>query len=347
MNDGAAAPSGGAARTNWRRMAFAVCLLLGVGVLVTRLTQGEKLLAHLRSAHPVWIAVALALQIAFTVDQAAFWSGVFRLLGIRQSIKSLVLPVVTSGFIGVVAPGGALAGVLVVVDRVARQGVAMNRALMAAFLYFLIDYTAFLLVLFVGVLYLFVHHDLKVYEIIAAGLLLALTLTQAAFLIFAHRKPKTLERIIVRLCLWLSRVVRCVTRRKLSLEEKAVAHVRHTVEALEMLRRARRDAWRVVIPALLIEVLSIAELEAVFLAFRAPVPFGVLIAGYGIGMLFMIVSITPQGLGAMEGAMTAALASLGVPLETAVVVTLVYRGLTFWLPLMAGFFGARRMMREG
>jgi uncharacterized protein (TIRG00374 family) len=68
------------------------------------------------------------------------------------------------------------------------------------------------------------------------------------------------------------------------------------------------------------------------------VPFtaGTVLGGFAIGYLFLIVSPTPSGIGIVEGVMAIALASLGVNFSYAVVITLAYRGMTFWLPLAIG-----------
>jgi uncharacterized protein (TIRG00374 family) len=77
-----------------------------------------------------------------------------------------------------------------------------------------------------------------------------------------------------------------------------------------------------------------------------PAEVGTLVAGFSIGFLFTIVSPTPSGIGVVEGAMTLGLASLGVPLAEATVVTLAYRGLTFWLPFIYGFVTLRILERR-
>ncbi len=56
-----------------------------------------------------------------------------------------------------------------------------------------------------------------------------------------------------------------------------------------------------------------------------------------MGILFWIVSPTPQGIGVVEGVMTLVFTSLGVPAAVSTTVTLAFRGLTFWLPLIVGF----------
>jgi uncharacterized membrane protein YbhN (UPF0104 family) len=60
-------------------------------------------------------------------------------------------------------------------------------------------------------------------------------------------------------------------------------------------------------------------------------------------MLFWMVSITPQGIGMVEGAMVLVCTSLGVPAAEATAITLAFRGLSLWLPLLVGFFLLRRL----
>jgi uncharacterized protein (TIRG00374 family) len=87
-------------------------------------------------------------------------------------------------------------------------------------------------------------------------------------------------------------------------------------------------------------------LALTFLAFEVPFTLGTVIAAYSIGLLFVIVSPTPAGLGVVEGMLTLALTTLGVPLGTATVLTLTFRGLTFWLPFVNGFIALRWLERR-
>jgi uncharacterized protein (TIRG00374 family) len=52
-------------------------------------------------------------------------------------------------------------------------------------------------------------------------------------------------------------------------------------------------------------------------------------------------SPTPGNTGAVELALSAGLATVGVPAGAAVAAVLMYRLLTFWLPLIPGFFALR------
>jgi uncharacterized protein (TIRG00374 family) len=87
-------------------------------------------------------------------------------------------------------------------------------------------------------------------------------------------------------------------------------------------------------------------LLSVFMAFQVPFSAGTIIGGFAISYLFLIVSPTPSGVGIVEGIMPLALSSLRVPWSEAVIITLAYRGITFWLPLGFGALALRMLERE-
>lgn len=98
---------------------------------------------------------------------------------------------------------------------------------------------------------------------------------------------------------------------------------------------------------LLAHLLDIVTLYLLFRAFEQPIGLGVLVAGYAVGILFWIVSITPQGIGVVEGAMALVFTLLGISGAVATTVVLAFRGLTFWIPMSLGFFAVQRMQLFG
>src|SRR5512134_1018390 len=94
------------------------------------------------------------------------------------------------------------------------------------------------------------------------------------------------------------------------------------------------------------KTLLMGVLASVFLAFQVPFSAGTIIGGFAIAYLFLIVTPTPAGVGIIEGVMPLALSSLRVPWSEAVVITLAYRGITFWLPLGIGATALRMLEKE-
>jgi uncharacterized membrane protein YbhN (UPF0104 family) len=92
-----------------------------------------------------------------------------------------------------------------------------------------------------------------------------------------------------------------------------------------------------------LHIVNVVGLYMLFLAFQQPVRLGTLMAGFGLGIVFWVISIIPQGTGVVEGIMALIFISLGIPKSKAIVITLTFRGLNFWLPLMIGFLALRRV----
>jgi uncharacterized protein (TIRG00374 family) len=82
---------------------------------------------------------------------------------------------------------------------------------------------------------------------------------------------------------------------------------------------------------------------ASFLSFDVPFSAGTIIGGFSISYLFLVVSPTPSGIGVVEGIMALSLNSLHVEWSQAVVITLTYRAITFWIPLGVGALAFRSL----
>ena len=84
-------------------------------------------------------------------------------------------------------------------------------------------------------------------------------------------------------------------------------------------------------------------LAATLRAFSQPISPTIVLAGVGMAGLFTAVSPTPVGVGIVEGAVAAVFASLGVEPGAALIVSLAFRGLTLWLPVLYGFIALQTL----
>jgi uncharacterized membrane protein YbhN (UPF0104 family) len=93
---------------------------------------------------------------------------------------------------------------------------------------------------------------------------------------------------------------------------------------------------------------QIGVLWASFRAFGGRVPTAVLVQGFFVGMLGNLLPL-PGGVGGVEGGMIGAFAAFDVNAGLAVVAVLVFRALTFWLPMVPGviaYFQLRRTVER-
>ena len=209
------------------------------------------------------------------------------------------------------------------------------------------DFSAFTLLLIPGLVYLFIEHDLKIYEIVTAVILLLMTTGLSGILLLGIWKPLWLQRLFA----WAQRTANWLfgrLRRSLTLADDWAQ--KNADEFNQAARAAaehpsRSDAHHRRCPAGSHD--GCHHLYLLFLAFQPADQPGGLVAGYAIGILFWIVSITPQGIGVVEGMMALTFTSLGIPGAVAATVALAFRGLTFWLPMLLGFFAVQRLRTLG
>ena len=113
--------------------------------------------------------------------------------------------------------------------------------------------------------------------------------------------------------------------------------------ASKNITKQTKEIWKLIGCYFLVHVINILSLFFVFMAFNEQVSIWTLVSGFVMGVVFQIVGITPYGIGLTESAMTLTFTSQGVPAEIAILITLTYRGITFWLPLLIGFILLRKI----
>jgi uncharacterized protein (TIRG00374 family) len=98
--------------------------------------------------------------------------------------------------------------------------------------------------------------------------------------------------------------------------------------------------------AALLSLANIAALDAAIRAFGGHVPFTSIAVVYLAGSAIGSAAPTPGGLGAVEAALAAGLGAFGLEGALAVSSVLLYRTLTFWLPVIPGWIAFTVLQRK-
>jgi uncharacterized protein (TIRG00374 family) len=324
-----------------RRFLTALVLVLAIYLVFSRFAEAQKVVETLQRGNLFWLVLAALTQLAWLVCVAETYRFVYRLLGMEISLGRLLPLVASSNFVNVAAPSAGVGGVAIFVTDARRRGLSTARVTVAGVLYLLFDYFGFLCVLGLGLMVMFRRNRLDAASLSASALLFVLALALAGVLILGVRSAKMLERVLVWAARVVNRLIYPFLRRDYLSEERAHSFAAEAAEGLSALRTNWRAYMLPAALALLGHALLICVLFLTFMAFEQPFSPGTLIAGFSIAYLFLIVSPTPAGLGFVEGIMPLTLMALRVPREPALLITLAYRGLTFWLPFGYGFIAFR------
>jgi uncharacterized protein (TIRG00374 family) len=324
-----------------RNFIIAVGLLLGVIFLATNFTEIEQITATLQRGDWRFILLSVLLVLLWLVNMAASYKTIFHVIGIEETLGQLLILTASATFINVIAPSGGVGGMSVFIADARQKGKTGARALVAGALFVIFDYLGFFLLLSLGLIVLFRRNILGGTEI-AASVILLLMFTGMSLLLYLGFKS---EQALADALAWLARagnrLLKPLRRRKKFSEEGARSIAHDAVGGLNELRNRPLELIYPFLLAISNKLLLLLIFFLTFKAFQVPASIGTLIAGTSLSYLFLIVSPTPYGLGVVEGVLTLALRSMYIPVSDALVITIAYRGVIFWIPLLLGAVSIR------
>ena len=324
-----------------RKFIFAVILMLGILFIIGQFAELQALVETVQRGDWRFLALALIIQTAWLMNLAASYQAIYNALGIEEKIENNLLIATAANFINIVAPSAGMSGVAFFIAEARRRNYSPARAAIAGALYVLFDYLGFIVVLALGLIVLIRRNHLTMIEITSSVILVCIAVTLATLLILGMKSAQALGRALSWMARTVNRLIYPLTHRQYLSEARAYEFAHDAAEGLHELRRRPHSMLLPASLALVNKTLLISTLMFVFLAFKVPISAGTIVAGFSVGYLFLIVSPTPAGLGIVEGALTIFLRSMYIPLEAAAVITLVYRGITFWVPLLFGMIAFR------
>jgi glycosyltransferase 2 family protein len=313
-------------------------LLLAIVFLVAQFDRFEEFLMILAAGHPIWIGLGVIALVGWQLAQAAQFRAAHRAAAVQQSLLSMLPVVAANNFVLIAVPTGSLSTFALFLANARRRGASAERTTVAVAIFAVFNYLALSIAIALGLLALAARHALYPLEWLPSVPIFAVALGQYAVLLLALHWPASVERVAT----WLAERANRLGRRLLQRDLVSVERV-HTIgaNAASGLVSLRQDGPRAHLLLLFYGLLSQALLAIVFgavlLAFGQQVSLSVTLAGLGVAGLFTVVSPTPVGLGIVEAALAAVLASLGMEAGAALIVSLAFRGITLWLPVLYGF----------
>lgn len=323
-----------------RHALVATALVIGVALLILPVVfaDGRRLLEIVSGVRPSSLAGLCALTLLSYGAMSRSYQGIADAAGVHLGLRDWMRITLVSNTANNLVTTAGLSGFAVRMFLLAQQGVPSGRAVLISLVQTFLTNLSLLAFILLGFATLVAHRYLMGGALAAAA---AVVVTLTAVLAFAlalvlHRdlRRRTLFAIADGTHRGLRRLVPRWSPGRLRLWR-----LQHNLnEGFEFLL-ARKD--RIIAPAAWITLDWILTLTILWAAFRAvghPVPAGLVVVGFAVGICLSFASVVPGGLGIMETSMTAVFVSLSVPLEPAVVAVLIFRLVYYVLPLCLSLF---------
>lgn len=330
-----------------QRWLFTLLVLAFGWVLVNRFAEIRELIGTLAQGKWYWIAAAAAVQLIYYIAYAALFQAAFATVDIQSRVRDLVPIVFAALFINSTTPSGGTAGLALFVDDIRRRGGSAAKATAGSLLFHTSNYLAFLLILVVGLLVLFAQNNLTGLEITSAVLMVVQVGALGGTLVLGRWWSSSLRRLFGGIAWVVNGVGRLVRRPDLLPEMWAEQYAADFIAAADAIASHPERLGRVLLMALLAHGINIVCLACLFLAYEQPLYLSWLTVGYSMTVLFMVISPTPSGIGVVEAILPIVYSSLGLATSAGTIITLSFRGLSFWLPMLIGFVLLRQLKMFG
>ena len=314
--------------THWLAWAAGAAALAAVVVTALHFSEEREFARLVEQAKPGWLVVAVALQAATYFAQAEVIRGAPRAAGVSLPRWWLYRLSLTKLFIDQALPSAGLSSTVVIVKALQQRSVPHGSAAACAMINIGSYHAAYAVVLIVALAMTSSLRETSMVLVSASALFItfALALT-ATILVSAGRRGKTGTRLA-----------------RLPVIRRAVGFLQDADATLVRNPRlfCAASGWQASI-----FLLDAATMWVCIRSLGATAPADAVFASFMISSLVRTMAVVPGGLGAYEAASVLTLRLVGVSLSVGLSATLIFRGLTFWIPMLPGLWFSRRIIAPG
>ncbi len=307
---------------------FLVVAIAALYLLLPQLAGLEDTWRRVEDGSPWWTLVALLFAIGMFGGYVAMFRGIFMRAGSARIGWRASYQITMAGLAAsrIFAAGGA-GGLVLTAWALRRSGMGKRLVADKTLTFLILTYMPYMLALIVcglglrlGIFPGEAPFGLTVVPAVIAAILTAIGISTVLVPTDLQRRLEGFASSRGRLAKLGQRLANLPASASAGMRD-ALGHLRHPDPALA--------------GAVLFWAFQVAVLWAAFRAFGDSPPAAVLVQAFFCGMLGNLLPM-PGGVGGVEGGMIASLAAFGVDAGQAVVAVLLYRALTFWLPLLPG-----------
>lgn len=323
-----------------------VALLVLIYVSWPQITEGLK---EIGGAKWSIIALMIPVQIFNYYAVGMIYYTYFSVHGTNVSKKNMFKIALELNFVNHVFPSGGVAGFTYLGYRMKHYGVAVARTTLAQSLRFVLTFTSFLLLLFLG-LFMLSFGDSSSGVTLYIGLSIAFftlfgTLL-GVFIISDEKRIKAFTAFLPKLVNALLKPFKKKRNNTIDIDrvERLFGELHYDYSEL---MKDRKQLKKPFLWALAVNASEVFTIYLAYLALGQVINPGAVIIAYSVASFAGLVSILPGGIGVYETLMTTTLAAAGVPKALALSATLIYRIFCMIIFVPAGFILYQKALKKG
>jgi uncharacterized protein (TIRG00374 family) len=335
--------NGNSFKIEFKKLIWPILLLLVIVAIFFKFSELKEIGNLVMKAKWYWLGFALISQVLNYLLQTSTYIKNFNILKLPQiNFSKMVKMIVTTIFMNFTIPSLSLAGNLWLVKKINSQGIKEGKSILVIIMQSICYYIAFSFLLILCFIYLFFNfRDVGSSQKIAIfSFIFFIILVVGLIYFFIGNKEKAKKRVR-----WLAEKID-KTEDGVSQNERVENLLKDFYEDFDWVKKNKKKLISPIILQFFKFLSDGLTIFFVFLAFGSFKPFVLAVIAFAFGRLFSLITFIPGGIGTFEGSSVLLLNSLGVSLELAVAVILVYRFFSYWLYIPLGLVFYRQLEKQ-
>ncbi len=317
-----------------------ILLLLLIGftlLVVTRFAGLQQLIHGLLQGDLLWVLLAVAVHVIYFYMYAILYHFSFRVVELEFRAIMMFPVLLAALFINAVAPTGGAGGAALFVAYGSSKGKPGSQVAVGVLVALITDLITLVPFILWGIWFLWSQHQAKFYEWLGMLFYVIFIAGLSAILLVGRTRPRWVEWLFGKIRAVVNWAGGIVKKPDLIEEEWAHENAKEFINGSRLI--ARNPKWLALALgwAVIMHFVNLGGLYLFFIAYHQSIRFGTLVAAFALGIVFFVVTVIPQGVGAVEGIMGLVMVSMGISKTKAAVIALAFRGINFWVPVLAGF----------
>jgi uncharacterized protein (TIRG00374 family) len=332
-----------ATSNNRLRQILLILLFLAFTLLVvSRFTNFSNLVSTLSQGRWPWVLAGVLIHVIYFMLYAVLYQRGFATVEVNTRTTLLIPVMFATMFINAVVPTAGVAGNALFIDHIVKRDQSGARGVVGLFLVLLADLGTMVPFLLFGLVQLQKLGALSAYATLSGSAYVVYIGILISGLVLSAKSPALLKSILTKLRQAVNRIGKQFKRPDLLDETWASRNTNDLKLGANAIREHPKLLTFTLLWAIFLHIINLIGLYAFFVAFNQPISVGGLVAGFSLGIVFFVISVIPQGIGAAEGIMALVYTSIGVPAAKAITIALVFRGVNYWLPVLVGLIAMRK-----
>ena len=318
---------------NFRNLFAGLVIIIVLAFVFLRGDQLNELAATMAQGAMIPLVIAIFTQLCKYFSQSFAYKYSFQAVGETMHPKHTLPLVFGTFFLNTVFPSLNLAGTTLVVDDARRRGIAPGKATSAAILMQITVDSAFATIMIISFTILALTVGLSPLWLLLGLLVILLVSVLIGIMVLGNKNPAIIIRVLTPISNFINKVL--VRFKKKPLEPWVEKTIMSFSGAAKLIAKNPKSTAKAFGCSIIASCCELSAFALVGFSFGVSVPES-LVCGYVVATLFAMISITPQGVGVVEAAVTVAFTAFGASATAGMAIGLVYRGIVFWMPFVIG-----------